>query len=253
MLLASQLLASLLAAAPAPPALDQSFLDEWGTIIDCAGGLYFQSADDNQVYELGSTGPFQAGDTVYVIGTGGSSGMSACPLVNEVFPFVTVSSFDPILETCPCDPAVSCTGTGGSKGCPNNGSAFSGAELIHLGMPSATASFYQLDLFVQSLPPSTTTVVFMGHAAAPPTPLGDGLLCIGSGTGLSLYRFPVRSATNAGHVRETDVVLTSQSFAPGGRITVGSTWHFQAWYRNPFGPCGTGSNTSNGLQITFLL
>lgn len=248
LLLANLLAAGLLGPAPAAPApLDQSFLDQWGTIVSCAGGLYFESSGN--VYGLATTGPFQDGDAVHVIGTGGTSGPQPCPQANEFFDHVTVSNFDPIVETCPCPAALSCSGVASSVGCPN--STGQGARLTHVGMPSVTATFYEFGLFVNGVPPGQAGMVFMGHAGAPATPLGDGLLCIGTGTGLGLRRFPVRSSSS-GSFSEPDVVATSQSFGPAGQITIGSTWHFQAWYRDPAGPCGTGSNVTNGLQVTFL-
>lgn len=248
-LLAHLLAAGFIGPAPAAPApLDQSFLDQWGTIVSCAGGLYFESGGN--VYGLATTGPFQDGDAVYVIGTGGTSGPQPCPQANEFFDHVTVSNFDPIVETCPCPAGSSCSGVASSVGCPN--STGQGARLAHLGMPSVTATFYEFGLFVDGLPPGQAGMVFMGRAGAPATPLGDGLLCIGTGTGLGLQRFPVRSSSS-GSYSEPDVVATSQGFGTSGQITIGSTWHFQAWYRDPAGPCGTGSNVTNGLQVTFLL
>ena len=248
-LLAHLLAAGLLGpAAPPAPAFDQSFLDQWGTIVSCGGGLYFESGGN--VYGLATTGPFQAGDDVYVIGTGGTSGPQPCPQANEFFDQVTVSSFDPIVEACACSASLSCSGVASTVGCPN--SAGPGARLAYVGMPSVTATFYEFGLFVNGLPPGQAGMVFMGRAGAPPTPLGDGLLCIGTGTGLGLQRFPVRTGSG-GSFSEPDVVATSQAFGPAGQITIGSTWHFQAWYRDPAGPCGTGSNVTNGLQVTFLL
>ena len=67
-----------------------------------------------------------------------------------------------------------------------------------------------------------------------------------------LYRFPVRVSSSGGEIQESDVVGTSQSFAAAGRINVGSAWYFQGWFRDPQGPCGNGSNTTDGLQITFM-
>jgi hypothetical protein len=40
-------------------------------------------------------------------------------------------------------------------------------------------------------------------------------------------------------------------FPSTGAIDPGDTWRFQAWYRDPAGPCGTGFNLSNGLEVTF--
>lgn len=234
---------------PSSAALDQSFLDQWGTLVTCAGALHFQSGGN--VYELQTTGPFQDGDNVYVMGTGGTAGMQPCPQANEFFPYVTVSNFEPIVETCGCPATQSCSGVASDVGCPN--SAGAGAHLSYSGMPSVTTTFYGLDLVVSGLPANQASMVFMGRAGAPATPLGDGQLCLGTGTGLGLYRYPVRAASSFGGFTEPDVVGTSQSFPSAGRISVGSTWHFQAWYRDAAGPCGNGSNTTNGLRVTFLL
>ena len=37
----------------------------------------------------------------------------------------------------------------------------------------------------------------------------------------------------------------------GGDITAGSTWNFQAWYRDPAGG-GTSFNLSDAIEILFL-
>ena len=39
--------------------------------------------------------------------------------------------------------------------------------------------------------------------------------------------------------------------SPSGQITVGSSWNFQFWYRDPAGPGGTGFNLSDGLHAIF--
>lgn len=227
--------------------LDQSFLDQWGTIVSCGGDLYFES--NGAIHGLATTGPFQEGDAVYVIGAGGTSGPQSCPQANQFFPHVTVSSFDPVVETCVCSAAASCSSVGSDRGCPN--SAGQGARLVPLGMPSVTATSYRFRLRVDGIPDGQAGLVFMGRAGAPATAFGDGLLCVGQGAGVGLQRFPVRVGFGSLFF-EPDVVATSQGFGPGGAITIGSTWHFQAWYRDPMGPCGSGSNTTNGLQVTFL-
>ncbi len=239
------LAACLVSPSPAP-SLDQSFLDQWGTIVSCGGGLYFQS--NGNIYGLATTGSFQDGDAVYVMGTGGTSGAQPCPQAHEFFPYVTVTAFDPIVETCSCPAAQSCSGVASSVGCPN--SAGAGGRLGYNGMPSVTTTFYGLDLFVSGLPANQTAILFMGNASAAPSPLGDGLLCVGGSSGL--FRYPIRSASNSGSFTEPNVVGTSQTFPAAGRINIGSTWHFQGWFRDGAGPCGNGSNTTNGLQVTFM-
>ena len=36
-----------------------------------------------------------------------------------------------------------------------------------------------------------------------------------------------------------------------GSIVAGETWNFQAWYRDPQGPCGGFFNLSNAVSVTF--
>jgi hypothetical protein len=36
-----------------------------------------------------------------------------------------------------------------------------------------------------------------------------------------------------------------------GHILPGTTFHFQGWYRDPAGPCGTGKNMSNAVRVIF--
>ena len=45
--------------------------------------------------------------------------------------------------------------------------------------------------------------------------------------------------------------LAADATAIGCPIIAGDTWYFQAWYRDPFGPCGNGSNFSNAMEVTF--
>ena len=47
------------------------------------------------------------------------------------------------------------------------------------------------------------------------------------------------------------VVGVSNSLPLAGHITAGQTWHFQAWVRDPSGPCGKGSNMTNAMRVKF--
>jgi hypothetical protein len=106
-----------------------------------------------------------------------------------------------------------------------------------------------LDLLASRLPANSFGVVFMGDAGAPPSTMGDGLLCVG---GPLVQHFPPRMTDGSGRLAELDVSGTSAGFHPSARIVIGSTWHFQCAYRDPGGPCGSGFNVTNGLQVTFL-
>ena len=49
------------------------------------------------------------------------------------------------------------------------------------------------------------------------------------------------------------VGYSSLAFGVAGTITPGSSWSFQGWYRDPFGPCGSGFNLTHALEVLFSL
>ena len=55
-----------------------------------------------------------------------------------------------------------------------------------------------------------------------------------------------RGSKGPGIAAESCVALPSAAC-----ITVGATWRFQVWYRDPAGPCGALTNVSDGLRVTF--
>jgi hypothetical protein len=79
--------------------------------------------------------------------------------------------------------------------------------------------------------------------------LGDGLRCIGS----PLYRFGAfNSGASGSATKGRGIIASSCSSLPSAAcIHAGQTWNFQVWYRNPTGPCGHGTNLSNGESVTF--
>ena len=102
---------------------------------------------------------------------------------------------------------------------------------------------------VDSLPPQTTVVLFYGPEAGDEM-LGNGTLCIGGGT-VGLFRVGVEGATATGNAAFS-LDLASLPFSGGpGQVTAGSTWFFQAWYRDVGGPLGAPSNLSGGVALTF--
>jgi hypothetical protein len=95
-------------------------------------------------------------------------------------------------------------------------------------------------------------ILFMGDAQAQ-LPFGDGRLVVGSGAS-GLYRVlpPQSSGTQGALAWDGGLVANSHAAnPPAGQIQAGDTWYYQAWYRDPTGPCGSGFNVSNGLQVEF--
>ncbi len=89
--------------------------------------------------------------------------------------------------------------------------------------------------------PDEFGLFFLGDSTTQ-VPLGDGFLCLSG----KLYRFPAELAS--GNVLRHEVDFGAWPAA--GLLDPGSTWHFQAWYRDPAAG-GTGSNFSDGLTVTF--
>jgi spore coat protein A len=133
---------------------------------------------------------------------------------------------------CPCG-----NSDGPGSGCAH--SAGYGSRLYNIGGESA--SLDDAVLTAIHLPPNKAGLVFMGVNPSA-VPFGDGLLCLQG----QIKRFPGKYSGASGSFLQTQLVQQS-----GGVITAGSTWHFQVWHRDPNGPCGHGSNTSNGLRIAF--
>ncbi|MDP6386641.1 MAG: integrin alpha, partial [Planctomycetota bacterium] len=144
--------------------------------------------------------------------------------------------------TCPCGNA----GTG-AAGCAN--SVGTGGAIFPSGSASITAD--DLMLSVSGLPPSKFGLIFMGDATIPALPMADGMRCVSG----SLFRFGARLSDGSGVLTEGPGIVgwTWNNLGSAGHILAGDTWSFQCWYRDLKGPCGTGSNVSSALAITFVL
>jgi len=141
---------------------------------------------------------------------------------------------------CPCG-----NETTPGEGCGN--STGSGAVLSGVGSPSASAD--DLVLTATGIIPNQFGLIFTGPGSVE-APFGDGLRCVGAGT---VYRYPIQnSGPGAALTQGPGLVSYSlANFPPAGQIVPGTTWRFQAWYRDPQGPCGSAFNLSNGLQVLF--
>jgi hypothetical protein len=93
-------------------------------------------------------------------------------------------------------------------------------------------------------------LLFMGQGTHSGLPFGAGIRCVQG----QLFRFQPRNSGSGGSFAYgPGLVATSRTrFAAAGWILSGATWNFQAWYRDPMGPCARGSNASNALGVEFL-
>ncbi|MEO1698076.1 MAG: hypothetical protein AAFU73_12335 [Planctomycetota bacterium] len=144
-----------------------------------------------------------------------------------------------------------CGNTGSTdSGCGNATGV--GAKMAGVGTSSLAGD--SLTLQLTDLPPLAFGLVFMSDSTTD-TALGNGRRCVGGATGL--FRLPIFQADIGGaHSEGPGLVATSSTLIPAPTVTVGSTFGFQAWYRDSLpsmvgGPCGTGSNLTNGWLVTF--
>lgn len=134
----------------------------------------------------------------------------------------------------------------GNLGAPGAGCAnSSGQGTVLTATGSIEVSEDELTFTASGLPPNKVALLFEGSATAgggSGVLLGDGLRCVGGAT----TRITFKSSGPLGFAQ----------FGPGlagpGNWLGGQTWNFQVWYRDPTGPCGVGTNLSNGYRVTFI-
>lgn len=151
--------------------------------------------------------------------------------------FETWVSNGDVTEFCPGS-GCPCSNDAAPGGCANSTGA--GARLVRSAGTTGVAA-NDLQLGLSGLPAQVSTMLFMGPAQMR-APLGDGLRCAGG----SPRRIQLALSSAAGTLTFDQIVLRA-----GGLATVGSTWHLQAWYRDPSGPCQGGYNLSSALQVVF--
>ena len=137
-------------------------------------------------------------------------------------------------SNCPC-----ANGGDGTSGCANSsgvggtlsasGSAGIGADDLVFNLSGAIAN--QPCLFFQG-----NNQVNGGAGIV----FGDGLRC----AGFQVIRLEVLTPDGAGSAS------TTISIATKGGVVLGDVRHYQAWYRDTTGVCGTTFNTTNGLSLT---
>ena len=115
------------------------------------------------------------------------------------------------------------------------------ATIVGQGSNSIAAS--DLVLVAESLPTSQGGLFFYGPDEAS-MPLGNGRLCVGAGA-TGLFRLPVQDTGANGRFERAIHYTGAQS-----QLAVGSTWRFQAWFRDPAAG-GSGFDLTDGLSSVF--
>jgi hypothetical protein len=135
---------------------------------------------------------------------------------------------------------VNCSGIGTSYCTSTTNSTGSVAVVTATGSSSIVAN--NLVLHAGPVPASVNGLFFFG-ASASQVPFGNGIKCVAPPT----VRLPLATSTPGGQL---DVAVDNSSPPASSYLTAGTTWHFQAWFRDPTAG-GSNYNLSDGLRITF--
>jgi polyhydroxybutyrate depolymerase len=111
---------------------------------------------------------------------------------------------------------------------------------------SASIAANDLALIARFLPKNQFGLFYYGPNELD-LPFGNGTRCVGGGT-IGVFRFPVRSTGDEGSLYQP--VDNTHPPRPEGQIVAGSTWRFQAWFRDPAAG-GELFDLSDGYAITF--
>jgi len=206
-----------------------------GTQVTLSGTAFVGPTQTSFTYTMiapGGSGSISGGSTwTYTSGAGSCSGQDLVVARRR-----HVSFCDATDGACPCanDPAA---GTPG--GCLN--STGQGAVLSESGIASLSGS--TLVFHVTGARPSQPGMYLQGGATVS-LPFKDGRLCMGTPT----ERLEVAFTDAAGNA-----VSTVDIAAAGNLFAAQPLRYYQYWYRDPvISPCGTGSNFSNALEISWL-
>ena len=121
-----------------------------------------------------------------------------------------------------------------------------GQPALISGSGSSSVAANLVTVFSSPLPANQPGIFYYGPNQIVAS-FGNGFRCVGAGS-LGLARLPVHNSGAAGQL----IHLLDLTNPPtvNTQILPGSTWNFQAWYRDPLGG-GAFFNLSNGLEITF--
>jgi hypothetical protein len=107
---------------------------------------------------------------------------------------------------------------------------------------SASVSANDLTLYGDNIPNNTFGLFYFGNGTAN-APLGNGFRCVTVNAATTRLGPPLNSGSSGTFTRVVDLPAPMPD---GSVITPGSTWYFQAWFRD-----GSSSDLTDGLQIDF--
>jgi hypothetical protein len=123
----------------------------------------------------------------------------------------------------------------------------SGGEALIFAGGSASLAANNLVLNAQPVPALEPGIFYYGPNEIL-QPFGDGFRCVALGGVGTIFRLFPFAQSDMTELMSYPVDYTAAP--PGGQIVSGSTWKFQAWFRDPAAN-GAGFNLSDGLSITF--
>jgi len=145
---------------------------------------------------------------------------------------------------CTCTAALApCGNTSATTGCLN--STGSGGALDGLGTTSVATD--DLEIVASGLPPNVANLLFAGPNPTAVT-FGDGVRCVAGPT----FRVSLQNATPAGDSNFGPALLNDLCTTYSQCLGIGSTYHYQVWYRNAAAYCTAAThNLTNGLVVTY--
>jgi hypothetical protein len=175
--------------------------------------------------------------TTYTIQAGNFPGASGGPSSLDI----AISPITPGTAYCFCDGsglAAPCSNTGAAgNGCANSADA-AGANLDGAG--DAVVGADTLVLTATGLPSGSFCLIFQGDNNNQSL-FGDGIKCAGGAQ--------VRMGTMMEVGGSVDTASMGVTVSVKGAVNAGDLRYYQAWYRDPAGPCGNFFNTTNGYEI----
>lgn len=180
------------------------------------------------------TGLINNSRQIAVGGTNSATGQSGLLLLTPDTAVGTSTCFgDGSTRPCPCSNE---SGLGLGQGCRNS----TGVGAILTGAGSSVVANDNLVLHVAQ-GPANKTALFLQGGSATGAAFWDGIRCAGN----PLIRLQAITLNASGAGQSTVSIV-----ARGG-VTPGVSRTYQAWFRDPQGPCGTGCNVSAALQVTW--